>query len=216
MKSHRAWYGSLCAVLALSLCACGEDPPPPKARSAVAAPAKPTPVVQAARPIAKPGSRPGDIARLIAIANEDFAASRFVSPPSANALEGFLEVRELDPDNGSVREAMGDLYPLATAAVREAIDARDLAEAERILALVERGMAGALGVAELRTELNGLKAAESGRDGSSDEVPAATDSTQPSTAMADKPTAAETAENAAQRTPPGSAPVSASGTVPPP
>ena len=216
MKSHRAWYGTLCAVLAVCLCACSEDALPPEARPPVAAPVKPTPVAQAALPIAKPGSRPGDIARLITIANEDFAASRFVSPPSANALEGFLEVRELDPDNGSVREAMGDLYPLATAAVREAIDARDLVEAERILALVERGMAGALGVAELRAELDGLKAAESSRDSSVDAVPADGEATKPPAAVAGKPTMDETAENAVEPVPAGDAPKSASGVVPPP
>jgi protein TonB len=202
---------AICACLA----ACSAEPPP-AAPAPTATAVVPAPTPAAPGSIPKAGALPGDIARLIAIANEDFAASRFVSPPTANALEGFLEVRDLDPDNASVREAMGDLYPVATAAVSAALAQRDLGEAERILALVERAMPDALGVADLRKEVDALKAGETARNPGAGDAPAQGDVAVGDPAAPPVVPAGEGAPPADQGSPTGSEPAAPqTGGLPP-
>lgn len=140
-----------CALLA----ACGSDPAPapstPAARPAAAqAPA-------ANRPAPKPDPR--RITALLAIAQEDFVAGRYVSPPDANALQGYLDVRALDPDNPHVRVALVDLYPFAADQAKRALADGDTAEAARIVDLLKQAAPEALGLAELDQQVAAAQAA---------------------------------------------------------
>jgi hypothetical protein len=155
---NRALAGLLTLACAL-LAACGTDAPPAPAQPASAVRASPTPVVApaAAAPATQPD--PKRIAALLAIAQEDFVAGRYVSPPDANALQGYLDVRALDPDNPHVREALVDLYPFAAQKAELALAGGDSAEAARIVALLKLAAPEALGLAELDQRVSAAQAA---------------------------------------------------------
>lgn len=65
-------------------------------------------------------------------------AGRLVAPAGDNAFELLLSLREQAPDNDGYRNALFDLMPLADQAIRHAIQQNDLAEADRITALMTR------------------------------------------------------------------------------
>jgi hypothetical protein len=194
---RRAPAGLIALACAL-LAGCGEDPPPPAAPTAAARPAAAAaqPPAPAVAPAKKPDPR--RITAMLAIAREDFVAGRFVSPPDANALQGYLDVRALDPDNDTVRVALVDLYPIAAEQAEKALAAGDPAEAARIVALLKLAAPESLGLDGLDQRIGAAQAA------SAEAAPEA---------AADGPESTPDATPAAQ---PATAPVAADGASPPP
>jgi protein TonB len=126
------------ALIVLALTSCSDAPAPSTAAApattnsnaaapaATAAPATTTPVAETQ-------------AQLLARANKAYAANRMIDPPEDNALDLFVRVHESDPTNVSANEALVELLPFANAAIERALATKDVAKAERVLALLERG-----------------------------------------------------------------------------
>ncbi len=124
------------AMLVLALTSCSDAPAP----SAGAAPS--TAATNAAAPAAATTTAPPVVetqAQLLARANKAYAANRMIDPPEDNALDLFVRVLEADPGNVSANEALVELLPFANAAIERALATKDIAKAERVLALLERG-----------------------------------------------------------------------------
>lgn len=144
-SARRHLASALLACLALG--ACQEPSPPPAATRA------PSPAAPAAAPADT------DSQRLVAAARAAFAAGRFVAPADDNALAWFAALRESDPAHPGAIEALVDLFPIAVAAAERALDAGDVAEARRIVALLERVEPGSLGARRLRERIDAAASA---------------------------------------------------------
>ncbi|MGN6740321.1 hypothetical protein [Dyella sp.] len=90
--------------------------------------------------VAAPGASAGGdqdgVSILLNLADQALAEHRLVAPAGANAYEFYLSVLELDPANAAARQHLGEQMPDAMAAVEQAINARQLDEAERELRLL--------------------------------------------------------------------------------
>lgn len=73
---------------------------------------------------------------LLKLADQALAEHRLVAPAGANAYEFYLSVLALDPANAVARQHLGERMPDAMGAVEQAINARQLDEAERELRLL--------------------------------------------------------------------------------
>ena len=71
-------------------------------------------------------------------ANEAFLSDRIATPPGDNAIELFLAVREREPAHPGLNEVLVEVLPLANMAFESALKARDAAESERLLDLMQR------------------------------------------------------------------------------
>jgi protein TonB len=131
-------------VVALLLAGCGDDPAP------VAAPAAaPPPRLTDAEALAP------EVSRLLAEGNEAFAASQFVTPPGASALERYISALQLDPANVGAKEAIVEVFPLGVAAAEKAIASGERLEAARIIALLQRASPDSLPVRALQDRMAG-------------------------------------------------------------
>lgn len=90
----------------------------------------------AAAPGASAGGDQDGVSILLNLADQALAEHRLVAPAGANAYEFYLSVLELDPSNAVARQHLGEQMPDAMAAVEQAINARQLDEAERELRLL--------------------------------------------------------------------------------
>jgi protein TonB len=146
---HRPRIAAL--ILVASCLAACDRAAPTTASPAVPAPS-PGPLAISPQPATAPADT--DLGELIAAANAEFRRGRYAAPAGANALEGFLAVRERDPGNPGALEALVDLYPFALATAGTALAAGDREETRRILALLDRAAPESLGVRELRARLD--------------------------------------------------------------
>lgn len=64
--------------------------------------------------------------------------NRLYAPAGNNAIEYYLALRDKQPDDGSVSSALTDLLPLTVTATKQRIACKDLAEAKRLAALIEK------------------------------------------------------------------------------
>lgn len=122
------------------LAACAKAPTEPSSISSATASAS---TVIAAAPHSKPANRTSlaaeqDQTQLYQRASLAEREGRIVSPAGDNAFELLLTLREANPDHSAYRNALFDLMPLADRAIRNALQQNDLAEAERLTALVSR------------------------------------------------------------------------------
>jgi len=74
-----------------------------------------------------------EIIRLLDKAEVDFNASRFIDPPGQNALEGYLKVLELDPDNTDAEEGKERIFKYFLDSANTFIQAQQFDEAARAL-----------------------------------------------------------------------------------
>ncbi len=131
MKTHRP----ILIVVALALSGCGQTPD----QIAAPSPQRPAAPVEQQSPA-------GTIAAPAAIAELDLRErariameeGRILSPAGDNSFELFLELRETVADNRDLSVALYDLMPFAGQAAKLALDRDELAEAERIVGLMER------------------------------------------------------------------------------
>jgi protein TonB len=131
---------TLAAALAACLTAC--QPPQPQPASAPDAGMAATPA-PAPAPIT-------DEAGLRAAASKALAEQRFYAPAGGSAIDHYLALRALRPDDANLATALLELLPYAVIGSEQAVARQDLEEARRLLGLVERVDAQAPSLPRLR------------------------------------------------------------------
>jgi protein TonB len=143
----------LALAAACALAACGGSEPAPPA-STPAAPAAPPAAPVAATPAAPvPDLEQVPVDELLKRAREALSGERLVSPPGDNAVEYYLQVIAQDASNAQATEALVDIFPLAAGIAERALAQRQVAEAERVVGLLDRVDPRSYTVATLRTKL---------------------------------------------------------------
>ncbi|QDI05396.1 energy transducer TonB [Xanthomonas cerealis pv. cerealis] len=116
----------------LAACSRQEDATPvatPAAAPAATAPAAP-PVSAKVRSM---GTE-----QLHAAASQALRENRMYAPAGNNAVEYYLALRDKQPDDAGVKSALTDLMPYALIAAEQSINREDFAEAQRLVALIEK------------------------------------------------------------------------------
>lgn len=96
----------------------------------------------------------GDPAEL---AEKAMQEKRMFVPPGDNAFELYLRVADADPNNIQARNALGELFPYAVLFVEQRIAAGDVADGERVVALMQRADAAAPALPRLTSALTELR-----------------------------------------------------------
>lgn len=139
-------------------------------------------------------------------------AQRLFTPPGDNAFELFLQATVEQPDDVQLAYALRDLVPYAVLHIEQRIAAGDQAEAERVLALLERAEANAPALPRLQRALQRLAEAaadEAARESAEAEPPASAQAaTAPASPGATAPTTPAAADSA-------TAPAPSAGQAPP-
>jgi protein TonB len=158
-RASRLMAPGLALAVALVLTGCGGDeaqapaappaaaPAPQAATTATAAPAD-----AAAAPVA-PAVPQLPVDELLKRARQALTDDRLVTPPGDNAIEYYLGVLAQEPSNMQATQALVDVFPLAAGAAERALAQRQVPEAERIVALLDRVDPKSYTVATLRTKL---------------------------------------------------------------
>lgn len=71
--------------------------------------------------------------QMLKAANAAFAEKRYIAPPGNNAVEYYLQVLAKDPKNHIADSALREMFPFATGAVEQEINAGNLDEAGRVV-----------------------------------------------------------------------------------
>ena len=124
--------------------------------------AGPSPVAEA--PAAAPIT---DEAGLRTAAAKALSAQRFYAPAGDSALDHYLALRTLRPDDANVATALLELLPYAVIGTEQAVVRQDFAEARRLLALLERADPQAPSLGRLR---DGIAVAEASAQAAADEA----------------------------------------------
>lgn len=127
-------------------------------------------------------------------------AQRLFTPPGDNAFELFLQATVEQPDDVQLAYALRDLVPYAVLHIEQRIAAGDQAEAERVLALLERAEADAPALPRLQRALQRLAEAaadEAARESAEAEPPASAQAaTAPASPGATAPSTPAAADSA--------------------
>lgn len=118
------------ALTAALLAGCGQDAAPPVGSDAA-------PVAETAA-VAPPAPAITDEAGLRAAAAAALSEQRIYSPAGDNAIEHYLALRGLKPDDKALATALLEMLPYALIGSEQALARGDLAESRRLLDLVER------------------------------------------------------------------------------
>ncbi|HET6603098.1 MAG TPA: energy transducer TonB [Xanthomonadaceae bacterium] len=78
---------------------------------------------------------------------------RWFAPPGDNAMELYLDLLQIQPNDVSAREAVSESMPYAVLAAERALAARDHDETERLIALIRRADERAPSLGRLEREL---------------------------------------------------------------
>ncbi|MCX7034448.1 MAG: energy transducer TonB [Arenimonas sp.] len=134
------------AVSLMLLAACsGEVPqPPPTAATA-----------EAAAPAVAPIT---DEAGLRAAAAKALTEQRFYAPAGNSALDHYLALRDLRPDDANLATAMLELLPYAVIGIEQSVARQELDEARRLLGLLERADPQAPSLSRLRDSIASAEA----------------------------------------------------------
>ena len=141
-------FGLACA-LAIALAACGGDEAAAPAAQTAAKPA--APAATPAAPAPQVAQMP--VPDLLKAANLAVAENRLVSPPANNAIEYYLAVLDQDKNNVQATQALVDVFPLAASIAERAVADRQLDDADRIVALLDRASPNSYTVTTIRTKL---------------------------------------------------------------
>lgn len=136
------------AVLTVLAVACAPPPSVPADARAAAMPAMPADT---------------DEAGLRAAVARALAEQRFHSPAGNNALEGYLVLRALRPDDADLGTAMMEMLPYAVIASEQAMARADFAEARRLTDLIARADPQAPALPRLRAAIAAREADEAQR-----------------------------------------------------
>ena len=149
------------AVFLVLLAACSGEAPQAPASPATAGAA------DAAAPAAPAAASITDEAGLRAAAAKALSEQRFYAPARNSALDHYLALRELRPDDADLTTAMLELLPYAVIGIEQAVARQELAEAQRLLGLLERADPQAPSLVRLR---DSIAAAEAGAEAAAAEV----------------------------------------------
>ncbi len=152
-KARRRLRHVSLAVLLLALAACGKKDEPPAAGATTpgtAAPAAATP----AAPVVKLS-----VNELLQRAKAAEKEQRMIAPANDNAMEYYLQIIAQEPSNAQATQALVDLFPIAASSAESAIGAKNVAEAERIIGMLDKSSPGSYTVTTLRAKLDTQRAA---------------------------------------------------------
>lgn len=127
----RRWM-PVALALALAACSGKEETPAPAAEGAPAAAAAPAAPAVAAK-VQSMGTE-----QLRDSASRALAENRMYAPAGDNAIEYYLALRDKTPDDASVKSALTDLLPYTLIAAEQHLGREDFAEAQRLVALIEK------------------------------------------------------------------------------
>ena len=99
-----------------------------------------------------------DEAGLRAAAAKALTEQRFYAPAGNSALDHYLALRELRPDDANLATALLELLPYAVIGIEQAVARQDLMEARRLLGLLERADPQAPSLARLRDSIAAAEA----------------------------------------------------------
>lgn len=97
------------------------------------------------------------VAKLLELANTDFEAERYTSPPGENALERFEEVLKLEPGNSVAREGKDKIFTRFLEIGNAMIEKEHFSEAEAALLRAESVDPGSAAVRLAKIRLNETK-----------------------------------------------------------
>lgn len=209
----------LAALGALAGCGGDEAPPADTTAAAPAAPAAAVAPVAADRAASAPAV-PQTVAEMLDAARLALREQRYVSPPGNNAIEFYLNVLALEPDNRQAQIAILDLMPQSQGSAEQMIDTNRLDEAQAAVALLKRAQPTSVVVTSLEQRIVTQRRADDQRRTAEEEAAKLAErqareqaSAAAQAAAAPPPAAATPATPARASTPP---PVSAPPTAPPP
>ncbi|AWH55178.1 energy transducer TonB [Stenotrophomonas sp. ESTM1D_MKCIP4_1] len=127
----RRWM-PVALALALAACSGKEETPAPAAEGAAAPAAAPAAPAVAAK-VQSMGTE-----QLRDSASRALAENRMYAPAGDNAIEYYLALRDKTPDDASVKSALTDLLPYTLIAAEQHLGREDFAEAQRLVALIEK------------------------------------------------------------------------------
>lgn len=143
------------ALLVLAIAACSKneaDAPAPAAAPATQAAATQTPAVTPETAVA-PGVKAMGAEQLREAASKALAENRIYSPGGNNAMEYYLSLRDKEANDPAVNSALTDLLPYTLIAAEQSLAREDLAEAQRLAALIEKTDANAPALPRLKQSL---------------------------------------------------------------
>jgi len=138
----------LALLVALAACS-GKDEPAPAAP--VAAPA----ATPAAAPAVSAKVQSMGTEELRDLASKALRENRMYAPAGDNAIEYYLALRDKTPDDASVKSALTDLLPYTLIAAEQSLGREDFAEAQRLVALIEKVDATAPALPRLKQGITG-------------------------------------------------------------
>jgi periplasmic protein TonB len=143
-------------VMLMLLAACGKDEPvattAAPAAAGVAAGASAEVVPGAASAIV-----PASVPQLLTSASKAFSEDRLVAPVGDNAIEYYLAVLGTEKDNIQATQGLVDLFPMGVSIAEKEIAGRNVAEAERIIGLLDESSPGSYTVQKLKSRLTALQ-----------------------------------------------------------
>ena len=133
------------AIAAALIAACGksDDQAAKTVAPAASNAAKPADATAAAPAASSPAAAAApvpikslSVAELLKRAAGALAESRFVAPPGDNAAEYYLAVLDKDSNNNAARDGLREMFPMATGAIEQQINAGQLDEGKRAIDLM--------------------------------------------------------------------------------
>jgi periplasmic protein TonB len=142
------------ALLALAVAACSRNEADKAAPAATPASrsAAQTPAVTPDTAVA-PGVQAMGTEQLREAASKALAENRIYSPGGNNAMEYYLSLRDKEANDPAVNSALTDLLPYTVIAAEQSLAREDLAEAQRLAALIEKTDAKAPALPRLKQSL---------------------------------------------------------------
>lgn len=114
-----------------------------------------TPVSTATRAAAPPANVAAmDLNQLLAEARTAMNEQRYLAPTGNNAFEFYLRVLEKDPGNKVASDALRETFPFAASSAEQAINSRDLGEAQRQIELLAKADPANFTLTILRSKLD--------------------------------------------------------------
>ena len=157
---------------------------------------------------------PTDEAGLRQAVREATSAQRVYAPAGDNAIEYYLALRDLRPNDSAVATALMELLPYAVIGSEQAVGREDFAEARRLLGLIERADDSAPALSRLRESIAAAEANAARRLIAEAEA-AKLREQQAAEQAAAAERERQLAEQAARQAPAAAAPVAAAPVAPP-
>jgi periplasmic protein TonB len=147
---------SLVLALGLVLAACSKEQAAPDVAGPAASTAAPA-VTPEAAVSAKVNAMSAD--ELRDAARKAYAENRLYAPAEDNAVEYYLALRDKSPGDAAVSSALIDLLPMTVIATEQSVNRDDFAEAQRLVALLEKAEPQHPALARLKSNITAKQTA---------------------------------------------------------